>query len=159
MTSAFRRMSSALRSTGSTLSLAESCTGGLISAKITQSPGSSDYFLGCAVTYSNTSKARVLGVSQDILVKPGAVSEETAIEMAEGATKTFLSDYAASVTGIAGPGGGTHRKPVGTVCIGITDGRRSLAFTKCFEGTRDEVREQTAEAVFELLADFIAEKI
>ena len=109
MTSAFRRMSSALRSTGSTLSLAESCTGGLISAKITQSPGSSDYFLGCAVTYSNTSKARVLGVSQDILVKPGAVSEEPAIEMAEGAAKTFLSDYAASVTGIAGPGGGTHR--------------------------------------------------
>lgn len=159
MTSALRKMSAALKSTGSTLSIGESCTGGLVSMKITQVPGSSDYFLGSAVTYSNMSKSRVLGVSPETISKFGAVSEESAIEMAEGAARTFLSDYAASATGIAGPGGCTKSKPVGTVCIGLTDGRRSIAFTKHFEGDRDEVREQTAEAVFMLLADFITERI
>lgn len=157
--SVLRKMSAALKSTGSTLALAESCTGGLISMKITQDSGSSDYFIGSAVTYSNISKSRILGVSPETLSKFGAVSEEAAIEMAKGAAEAFLSDYAASVTGIAGPNGGTKRKPVGTVCIGLTDGRRSLAFTKHFEGTREEVREQTAEEVFELLAEFITEKI
>ena len=88
-----RKMSAALRSAGATLALAESCTGGLISSHITDLPGSSGYFLGSAVTYSNISKNRVLGVSQDTLSKYGAVSEQTAIEMAEGAATVFISDF------------------------------------------------------------------
>lgn len=152
-------MVKALKATGSSLALAESCTGGLISVLITDLPGSSGYFLGSAVTYSNISKNRVLGVSQDTLLKYGAVSEQTAAEMAKGAAEVFASDFAASVTGIAGPDGGNCAKPVGTVCIGLTDRRRSLAFTKHFEGNRSDVRTKTAETVFELLTDFILEKI
>lgn len=157
--SALLEMVKALRSTGSSLALAESCTGGLISTLVTDPPGSSDYFLGSAVTYSNISKNKVLGVSQDTLLKCGAVSEQVAVEMAEGAIKIFSSDFAASATGIAGPDGGTSVKPVGTVCIGITDGRRSLTFTEHFQGSRSEVRTKTTETIFELLADFILEKI
>ncbi len=126
---------------------------------ITDFPGSSDYFLGSAVTYSNHSKHKLLGVSKETLFEYGAVSEETAIEMAMGSFEVFESDYAASVTGIAGPGGGTETKPVGMVCIGLTDGTRSLTFTKYFEGSRSDVRNSAANAVFELLTDFITEKI
>lgn len=126
---------------------------------ITDLRGSSDYFLGSAVTYSNHSKHKLLGVSTEALSEHGAVSEETAIEMATGSFEVFESDYAASVTGIAGPGGGTETKSVGMVCIGLTDGTRSLSFTKYFEGSRSDVRNSAANAVFELLADFITEKI
>lgn len=157
--SALSEMVKALESKGSSLALAESCTGGLISTLITDLPGSSNYFLGSAVTYSNSSKNRILGVSQDTISKYGAVSEQTAVEMAEGAAKVFGSDYAASVTGIAGPGGGSHIKPVGTVCIGLTDGNRSITFTEHFEGTRSEVRTRAADTVFKLLTDFILENI
>lgn len=157
--SALLEMVKALRSTGSSLALAESCTGGLLSTLVTDLPGSSDYFLGSAVTYSNISKNRVLGVSRDTLSKYGAVSEQTAVEMAEGVVEVFFSDFAASVTGIAGPDGGNYAKPVGTVCIGISNGRRSLVFTKHLEGDRSEIRTKTAEVVFELLTDFILEKI
>ncbi|MGI6472357.1 MAG: CinA family protein [Candidatus Methanomethylophilaceae archaeon] len=149
----------ALKSTGSTFSLAESCTGGLIGSIITEMPGSSDYFLGSAVTYSNYSKNRLIGVSQETLNEYGAVSEQTALEMAEGSLDVFNADFAASVTGVAGPGGGTEKKPVGTVCIGLTNGRRSMTFTKHFKGDRSEIRSSAADAVFELLADFILEKI
>lgn len=152
-------LAKALKSTGSTLSLAESCTGGLISTLITDMPGSSDYFLGSAVTYSNYSKNRLIGVSQETLTEYGAVSEQTATEMAEGSLKLFNSDFAASATGIAGPGGGTETKPVGTVCIGVTNGRRTLAFTEHFEGNRSEIRNSTADKVFELLTELILEKI
>ncbi len=157
--SALSEMVKAIGSKGSSLALAESCTGGLISTLITDLPGSSNYFLGSAVTYSNSSKNRILGVSQDTISKYGAVSEQTAVEMAEGAAKVFGSDYAASVTGIAGPGGGSHIKPVGTVCIGLTDGNRSITFTEHFEGTRSEVRTRAADTVFKLLTDFILENI
>ncbi len=157
--SALSEMTKALESKGSSLALAESCTGGLISTLITDLPGSSSYFLGSAVTYSNLSKNRILGVSHDTILKYGAVSEQTAAEMAEGAVKVFGSDYAASVTGIAGPSGGSHMKPVGTVCIGLTDGNCSITFTEHFEGTRSEIRTRTAETVFKLLTDFILENI
>jgi PncC family amidohydrolase len=79
--------------------------------------------------------------------------------MAEGSLKLFNSDFAASATGVAGPGGGTEKKPVGTVCIGLTNGRRTLVFTEHFEGNRSEIRKSTANKVFELLTDFILEKI
>lgn len=108
-----------LRQKGATLAIAESCTGGLIAHKMTNVSGSSDYFLFSGVTYSNEAKIKVLGVSKETLKQHGAVSEETAREMAEGARRIAGADYAVSTTGIAGPEGGTSEKPVGTVCIGI----------------------------------------
>ena len=102
-----------------TIAVAESCTGGLISHLLTNVPGSSDYFLFSGVTYSNKAKIKVLGVSEATLKKYGAVHEETAKEMADGVRRVAGATYGISTTGIAGPGGGTVEKPVGTVCIGI----------------------------------------
>ncbi|MDM8550734.1 competence/damage-inducible protein A [Desulfobacterales bacterium HSG2] len=113
-----------------TVAVAESCTGGLISHSLTNVAGSSDYFLFSGVTYSNEAKMRVLGVSPDTLRQYGAVHEETAKEMAEGVRRVAGSTYGLSTTGIAGPGGGTDEKPVGTVCIGLAgpDGVRARRF-------------------------------
>ncbi len=104
-----------LRKTGGTVATAESCSGGLISHRITNVPGSSAYFMGGAVTYSNEAKKRVLGVDEDSLQEHGAVSEHVAKEMASGAQEQFAADYAVACTGVAGPTGGTKAKPVGTV--------------------------------------------
>ncbi len=119
-----------LRSRNETLALAESCTGGLVAHRITGVSGSSDYFLLSAVTYANTAKVRILGVSAKTLADHGAVSEETAQEMAEGARKAVGATWGLSTTGIAGPGGGTEEKPVGTVCVGLAGpaGVRSFRF-------------------------------
>lgn len=108
-----------LREQGQTLAVAESCTGGLIANWITDVAGSSDYFLFSGVTYSNDAKMRILDVKEDTLVANGAVHEETALEMAKGARAGAGADWGISTTGIAGPGGGSDEKPVGTVCIGI----------------------------------------
>ena len=108
-----------LRKNGATIAVAESCTGGLISNKLTNIAGSSDYFLFSAVSYSNESKVKILGVSEGVLEKYGAVHEETAKQMAEGVRRIAGSTYGISTSGIAGPDGGTPEKPVGTVCIGI----------------------------------------
>lgn len=110
---------SLLKQKNATLAVAESCTGGLISHRITDVPGSSDYFLFSGVTYSNEAKIKVLGISPDTLGQYGAVHEETAKEMALGVKRLTGSTYGLSTSGIAGPGGGTDEKPVGTVCIGI----------------------------------------
>jgi len=103
-----------------TLALAESCTGGLASSLVTDVPGSSSYFLGSAVTYAYSAKHAILGVKPETLSIHGAVSAETAAEMARGARRLFGSDLAVSVTGIAGPGGGTPNKPVGLVYIHLS---------------------------------------
>jgi len=108
-----------LKRRGATLAMAESCTGGLVANWLTNSAGSSDYFLFSAVTYSNASKVAVLGVSQDTLLRHGAVHEQTARQMAEGARRTAGATYGLATTGIAGPGGGSEEKPVGTLCIGL----------------------------------------
>jgi nicotinamide-nucleotide amidase len=110
---------SLLRRKKATIAIAESCTGGLISNLLTNVPGSSDYFLFSGVTYSNKAKIKVLGVSETTLKKYGAVHEETAKEMADGVRRISGATYGISTSGIAGPGGGTNEKPVGTVCIGI----------------------------------------
>ena len=102
-----------------TIAVAESCTGGLIADMLTNVPGSSDYFLFSGVTYSNDAKINVLGVNKDTIIKNGAVHEDTAMQMAMGVKKISNADYGISTSGIAGPGGGTVDKPVGTVCIGI----------------------------------------
>ena len=111
-----------------TLAVAESCTGGLISHMLTNVPGSSNYFLFSAVTYSNAAKQKVLGVSSDIIERFGAVHEETAKEMAAGVRRIAGSDYGLATSGIAGPDGGTDEKPVGLVCIGIADRKSARGF-------------------------------
>ena len=122
---------------------------------ITSVSGASSFFMGSAVTYSNESKERILGVSHDSLVKYGAVSETVAKEMAEGSLKVYGSDIAGSVTGIAGPEGGTPEKPVGTVWMAVTDGKRTFAYENHFQGSRDEVRERTKEVLLEHIIEFI----
>ena len=107
-----------------TLALAESCTGGAIAQRITDVPGASEVFLGGVVSYANSAKETLLGVNPETLRQYGAVSEAVAREMALGARKKFNSDYALAVTGIAGPGGGTPEKPVGTVFIALASSAR-----------------------------------
>jgi len=120
---------------------AESCTGGLVAGAITSIPGSSGWFQRGFVTYSNDAKTEMLGVPADTLARHGAVSEETARSMAEGALRASRADFAVAVTGIAGPDGGTAAKPVGMVCFGWAAGDGSAAsITKRLPGDRDAVR-------------------
>jgi len=149
----------ALRSRGLRMSAAESCTGGLLGAEITSMPGASEVFLGSAVTYSNESKISVLDVSGYTLMAHGAVSTETAREMARGSVKAYGSDVAVSITGIAGPSGGTAEKPVGTVCMAVSDGEREIATKFVFNGDRDSVREQSVKEACRLLIDFIGGRL
>jgi nicotinamide-nucleotide amidase len=114
-----QRLIGSLRAKNRTLTTAESCTGGLIASAITAVAGSSDVFYGGFVTYSNDAKAQMIGVDADLIAKHGAVSEAVAHAMADGAIRTTGADLAVSVTGIAGPGGGSPSKPVGLVYIGI----------------------------------------
>jgi nicotinamide-nucleotide amidase len=128
------------------LALAESCTGGMIAARITSIPGASDIFNGAIVCYANDVKRDLLGVPKGILETEGAVSASCAKAMAEGARNSLKSDIAVSVTGIAGPGGGTPAKPVGCVFIGIATPGAVSAERHLFTGDRDQIRQQAAEA-------------
>lgn len=142
-----------LRNRGLSLSLAESCTGGMIAGTITDIPGASDIFYGSAVTYINDAKENILGVTHETLEKHGAVSEECAREMAEGSRRIYRADVAMSVTGIAGPGGGSELKPVGTVWFGFNSANGTQAFRCCFDGSRSDVRRQTIERVLTYLLE------
>jgi nicotinamide-nucleotide amidase len=134
-----------------TVSVAESCTGGLIAQRLTDLPGSSVYFLEGAVTYSNEAKIRNLGVSRETLEKHGAVSSETAQEMAAGMKERAGSDYAISVTGIAGPDGGSEDKPVGTVWFGLADNDGVKTKMLLFPGDRYLIRWRSSQAALDLL--------
>ena len=134
-----------------TLAVAESCTGGLIGMRLTEIPGSSKYFLEGAVTYSNEAKTRTLGVRSEILAKHGAVSAETAEAMANGIRQYAGSDYAISVTGIAGPDGGSEEKPVGTVFIGYADGSRTKSLRLVLPGDRHLIRWRSSQAALDYL--------
>ena len=144
-----------LKAAGKTLAAAESCTGGLAAQLITEVPGSSAYFLGGAVTYSNAAKARLLGVKAATLKRYGAVSKECAREMAAGAQKVFKSDYAFSVTGIAGPDGGSPEKPVGLVYFGLAYPGGVKPFRRQFRGGRPAVRACAANFILDELRKII----
>jgi len=139
---------------GATLALAESCTGGLLAKRLTDMPGSSVYFKEGLVTYSNESKERLLGVPHDLIMNHGAVSEPVAREMAAGARTVSGADYGLSVTGIAGPDGGTEEKPVGLVFVGISDAEDTFAEKldlTAWAHSRDSIRERSANRAFDLL--------
>ncbi len=146
-----------LREKGKTLALAESCTGGMIASLLTDVAGSSDYFLGSVVTYANGAKESLLGVSEETLRRHGAVSEEAAREMARGARDRFGADLAVSVTGIAGPGGGSEEKPVGTVFFALSarDGFE-YARKRFFGGDRAAVRRSASYVALELVRRGVA---
>ncbi len=144
-----------LRKTGGTVATAESCSGGLISHRITNVPGSSGYFTGGVVTYSNEAKVEVLGVAERSLEEHGAVSEQVAREMAEGAQERFAADYAVACTGIAGPAGGTKEKPVGTVYMAVAAPGGTRVERCQFEGSRERIKEQTADYALTMLLESI----
>lgn len=136
---------------GLTICAAESCTGGLLGGALTDIPGASRVFLGSAVCYSNDAKMRILGVSPDILSRYGAVSKECAAAMSAGARCLFMSDIALSVTGVAGPDGGTKEKPIGLVWFSVDSDWQKEVFSCRFDGGREKIREQAVEAALETL--------
>lgn len=137
-----------------TISVAESCTGGLLGAAITAMPGSSAVFEGGFLTYSNRLKMDLLGVSEATLKRFGAVSEETAAEMARGTQERLGTTLAVSVTGIAGPDGGTDEKPVGTVCFGLANADGVTTNKQLFEGhSRNRVRDHAVLHALTMLTE------
>ncbi len=141
MTDILEKVSKKLHENNLSLVSAESCTGGWVAKQITDLAGSSAIFDRGFITYSNQAKQDMLGVSENTLDKYGAVSEQVAIEMVKGALNNSQADIALSISGIAGPGGGTIDKPIGTVCFGwMKRGEKALAKTLIIEGDRDNVR-------------------
>ena len=155
MSSLETRVGELLHQRGLSLVLAESCTGGLIGDRITDVSGSSEYFLGGFVVYSYKAKADLLGVSWETLNSTGAVSRETVIEMARGARKVLNADIAVSVSGIAGPGGGTDEKPVGTTWIGLATKDEESARVFQFSGDRVQNKSYAADAALQMLFDYL----
>ncbi|MGB3634917.1 MAG: competence/damage-inducible protein A [Rubrobacteraceae bacterium] len=150
-----------LEAIGKTLALAESCTGGLLAKRLTDMPGSSAYFKEGLVTYTNESKERLLGVPEEMLVENGAVSEPVAVKMAEGVRNASGADYGISVTGVAGPDGGTEEKFVGLVWIGFADDAGSFAERldlSAWARSRAAIRERSANRAFDLLRRHLEEQ-
>jgi PncC family amidohydrolase len=144
-----------LRARGLKLVAAESCTGGLIGSRITDVAGSSEYFWGSIVAYAYEVKVSLLGVSWETLNTYGAVSHETVLAMAYGARERLKGDIAISVSGIAGPGGGTPEKPVGTTCVGLVTPDGEWAKTFHFSGNREENKTASATAALQMLLDYL----
>ncbi|MCF7530521.1 CinA family protein [Neisseria lisongii] len=138
-----------------TVTCAESCTGGLLAAALTEISGSSQWFQQSFVTYSNQAKSERLGVSPATLLTHGAVSQETVREMAQGAKTLAGADYALSISGIAGPTGGCPEKPVGTVWFGLATPQTSLQCTVLFEGNRQQIRQKAVDYALNLLAEHL----
>ncbi|MDX9702546.1 MAG: CinA family protein [Candidatus Auribacterota bacterium] len=134
-----------------TLALAESCSGGLVSHRITQVPGSSNYFLGGVVAYSNDMKMRLLGVHESTLDQYGAVSKQTAIEMAQGIKKISDASICCAITGIAGPGGGSIEKPLGLVYIAVTSYKQEECKQFQFLGSREEIKIKTSNEALKMI--------
>ena len=154
-----------LREMGWKLSIAESCTGGLICDRITDVPGSSDYFEGGMVTYSNESKAKHLGIPLEDIKRDGAVSPQVARKMAQGVRKAFGTTFGLSTTGVAGPTGGTKRAPIGRVFIGLANGRRTWVWKEDLKGSRKEIKRKASEKALQffykrlIYEDLVAKKV
>ena len=144
-----------LREKGLNLATAESCTGGMLADRITNIPGSSEYFRGGVVAYAYEAKVALLKVSWDTLRAYGAVSQETVIEMARGARMALGADVAVSVSGIAGPGGDMPDKPVGTTWIGLSTTEGDWARKFVWDGDRSQNKALSAEAALQLIADYL----
>ena len=149
------QIGSLIRTLGLKLVTAESCTGGLIANRITDVPGSSDYFLGGFVAYAYEAKVALLNVSWDTLKTYGAVSRETVLEMARGAREALSADLAISVSGIAGPGGGLPGKPVGTTWFGLAAADGEWAYLYQFSGDRLHNKAFAADIALNILADYL----
>lgn len=147
------KLVSLLREKGLHISSAESCTGGLLAAYITEVSGSSEVFDESIVTYSNEAKRRELGVMDKTLAQFGAVSHQTALEMARGICRRTHADIGVGITGIAGPTGGSGAKPVGTVFVGLNICGRVSVYHLLINGSRQQVREETCRFVFSRLID------
>lgn len=146
-----------LKLRGLRLAVAESCTGGLLSHLVTNVAGSSAYFMGGVTAYANEAKVHLLGVKWETLENYGAVSAETVIEMARGARSALQADIGVSTSGIAGPGGGTPEKPVGTVWVGLSTRESETARHFLWQGDRLAVKEQTALAALNMLLEYFRE--
>lgn len=138
-----------------TISTAESCTGGLMSALFTEIPGSSSVFERGFVTYSNEAKTEMLGVEKKLIDEHGAVSEQVALAMATGALHKAKSKIALAITGIAGPGGGSKEKPVGTVCIAVIGEDTTMVETYNFSGDRGDIRMQSVEMALKMIYEML----
>ena len=145
------------RERGMRLATAESCTGGLVGARLTEVPGASDVFLGAVVAYANEVKESALGVKTETLSEHGAVSAECALELAQVARRALGADIAVSVTGIAGPDGGSAEKPVGLVFFCAASEKETLAQEIRFSGDRDQIRRYATVAALHLLRRFLAQ--
>ena len=142
----------ALKARGATVTTAESCTGGWVAKTLTDIAGSSAWFERGFVTYSNEAKSQMIGVSEATLLEHGAVSEPVVVEMAVGALRAARADYAISVSGIAGPDGGSAEKPVGTVWFGVASASgQGVTRCECFAGDRESVRRQATAYALNLL--------
>lgn len=144
-----------LRESGHTLAVAESCTAGMLGERITRVPGSSNYFLGGVLCYSNEAKRDLCGVPEELLQKHGAVSAEVAEALALGVRNALHSTIGVSITGIAGPEGGSAEKPVGLVYIGISDGTRTMSKHRSMPGDRESIRERSAYLALSWLRRFL----
>ncbi|MBN1302935.1 MAG: CinA family protein [Anaerolineales bacterium] len=140
------------------IAVAESCTGGLVGSRITDISGSSEYFMGGIIAYSNQVKIRQLGVFPGTLEETGAVSRQTVVEMARGVKQKFSADIGLSVSGIAGPGGGTPAKPVGTVWVGLASKDFTDARLFLFDGDRRQNKENAADAALAFLLEYLEGK-
>ena len=144
-----------LRAQGKTLATAESCTGGLIGKLLTDVPGSSEAYMGGVISYTNGVKHRLLGVSEDTLRVYTAVSRQTATEMAKGAREAVCADVGVSVTGLAGPDGDGTGRPIGLVYIGLDMNGFSYNQELHLAGSRAQIREDAARAIFEMLLTYL----
>ena len=149
-------MAAVLTSESHTLAVAESCTGGLMAKRITDLPGSSTYFRGGVIAYADRIKLELLGVEEAVLVEDGAVSEAVAAGMARGVADLLDADVGVAITGIAGPGGGTPEKPVGTVWCAVVAQRGVRTSHGVFSGDREVVRERASQAALLLLYQMLA---
>ena len=145
-----------LRSKTLTISVAESCTGGKVGDLLTNVSGSSDYFMGGVISYSNRAKAELLGVNEKSLATEGAVSDKVARQMASGVRKSLHTKIGVGITGIAGPLGGTPSKPVGLVYIAVSSEKSTVSAKNLFKGSRTQIKNQSADRALEMIKEFVS---